>query len=516
MNFQAGINITKSKVFLIACLIFIFGVALASFLPVEIFQFSLAWFSTGIFFLILTILFWQYNKETALKPASFFLFLAVLFFSLWRYGLSLPLDTPDKIFYYNNQIVTARGFIANEPDIRDTSQKLEIKVEAISQLPGRLISGKILVTTGLYPEYKYGDRLEIECELLKPEAFRGFAYDRYLARYNIYSACYYPKIKIIAGNGGNILYAKIFSFKAKLAGLIDMGLGEPESSLARPIVFGGQRGLEQTIREDFQKVGLTHIMAVSGFNVSILAVVIMAVLLALGLNRQRAFYAAAIFLAAYIILVGLPASAMRAGLMGFLVLWALKLGRFNKITNSLVLTAAIMLLINPKILRDDVGFQLSFLAIAGLVYVYPILEALYEKTKLSKFKGVSDALLITLAAQAFTLPILAYNFSQISLISPLANLAVLWVLPILTVLILIALPLSAVLPGLAFIFFLPSLILTKYILATVKYLAKIPYGYLEINYLWRGWLVAYYFVAIFIVIKLQRSRLLKREINGKI
>jgi competence protein ComEC len=321
---------------------------------------------------------------------------------------------------------------------------------------------------------------------------------------------------MLTGSGGNIVYAKIFSFKAKLTALIDSGLGEPESSLARPIVFGGQRGLEQKIRDDFQKVGLTHIMAVSGFNVTILAVVAMAVLLALGLNRQRAFYAAVIFLAAYIILVGLPASAMRAGLMGFLVLWALKLGRLNKITNSLVLTAVIMLLFNPKILRDDVGFQLSFLAIVGLVYVYPIFEAIREKIKLPKFKGISDALLITLAAQVFTLPILAYNFSQISLISPLANLAVIWALPILTIVILIALPLGAVLPGLSFIFFLPSLILTKYILAVVKYLAIVPFSCVEINYLWRGWLAVYYFFTIFMVIKLQKSKLLKEEISGKI
>ena len=174
-----------------------------------------------------------------------------------------------------------------------------------------------------------------------------------------------------------------------------------------------------------------------------------------------------------------------------------------------------MLLINPKILRDDVGFQLSFLAIAGLVYVYPILEAIYKKIKLPKLKGLSDALLITLAAQVFTLPILAYNFSQISLIAPLANLAVLWTLPPLTVLILIALPLSALLPGLSFIFFLPSLIITKYILAAVEYMAAVPFGYVEISYAPWSWLAAYYLAVVFMVIKLQGSKLLKPEKNGK-
>lgn len=504
MFLKGGINFSKSKIFLFACLIFICGIALASFLPTKILNFNIELFTAGIFFLILTILFWQ-KEETGFSPVFLlFLFLAILFLSIWRYSISLPKDTPDKIWYYNNQNVIARGYITSEPDVRENSQKLEIEISEVKELANRKISGKILLTTNLYPEYKYGDELDFNCELKTPEEYKGFAYDRYLARYNIYSVCYYPEIKKV-GSVGNWFYKKIFSLKNKLSSLIDLGMSEPESSLARPIVFGGQQGLDQSLKQKFQRLGLTHIMAVSGFNVSILAAIVMAVLLAIGLSRQRAFYVAIIFLISYIILVGLPASAIRAGFMGFLVLWALKLGRLNKITNSLVLTAAVMLLINPKLLRDDVGFQLSFLAIAGLVYVYPIFEALWVKIKLPKLKGVSDALLITLSAQVFTLPVLAYNFSQISLIAPLSNLAVLWALPILTILILVALPLSWILSGLSFIFFLPAFILTKYILLVVGYLSLIPHAYLEVGYLNWIWAIIYYFLIIFTIVKLKNN-----------
>lgn len=494
MFFQGGDNLSKSKIFLVACLVFIAGIGLASYAPQKFFYYEIWWFSAAVFFIILTFLF--------RRLAIWFFLTAILFFAFWRYGASLPTDTLDKIWYYNNQTVITSGFIANEPDIRDTSQKLEIQVEEIDKMPGKKISGKILITTNLYPEYDYGDRLEIACELQKPEEFKGFAYDRYLGRFNIYSVCYYPKIKVI-GSGGNQFLKKVFALKKFLSGLIDAGMSEPESSLARPIVFGGSKGLEQKIRNDFQTTGLTHIMAVSGFNVSILAAVVMAVLLAAGMNRQQAFYLAAAVLGIYVILVGMPASATRAGLMGFLVLWALKLGRLNKITNSLVLAAAILLAFNPKLLRDDAGFQLSFTAITGLIYAYPILQALYEKTGLPKLKGVSDALLITLAAQVFTLPILAYNFSQISLISPLANLAVLWAVPMLTILILAALPLAALLPGLSFIFFLPSLVLAKYILFMVSLMAKIPYASFEVGELSRVWVAIYYAVAVWAVVKAQ-------------
>lgn len=505
MLFQTGADISKPKIFLISCLVFIAGIAIASFLPVEISGFAIEFFGAGMFFAVLAILFWRSCGRVCL----IFLFVSILFFSFWRYAASLPADAIDKIRHYNGQAITARGFISSEPDIRDKSQKLEITAESIAEQPRRKISGKILATTNLYPEYKYGDRLEMRCELEKPEPFQGFAYDSYLARYDIYSVCYYPELKIITGRGGNIVYSKIFSLKNKLAGLIDIGLSEPESSLARPIVFGGQKGLDQKIRDDFQKTGLTHIMAVSGFNISILSAVIMSALLGLGVKRGHSFYLAVIFLAAYIVLVGLPASAMRAGLMGFLILLALKTGRLNKITNSLVFAASIMILANPKILRYDIGFQLSFLAIAGLVFVYPIFEAVWKKIKLPRLKGASGALLITLAAQVFTAPLLASNFSGISIISPFANLAVVWVLPILTILILAALPLSFVFSGLSFIFFLPSLILTKYILKIVEYMAKIPFGYMEINYLSIGWITAYYLVVVFVVIKARKSKLLK-------
>jgi len=513
----ASINFSKSLVFLICCLVFIISIALASFLPQEFLNHRIWLFGVGIFFLILTILFWKYNKDIGLKPISlFFLLISIIFLAVWRYGVSSNLDnTADKIRYYNGQTITVVGFISNEPDIRENNQKLEIDSNGVCEQSKRniceyrKISGKILVTANLYPEYKYGDLVKMTCELKQPEEYKGFAYDRYLGRYNIYSVCYYPKNLSLTTffvnneskkiNWKIYVYSKIFILKQTVTDLINSSMSEPESSLARPIIFGGQQGLDKKIKMDFQKVGLTHIMAVSGFNVSILAIIVMTILLGIGLERKYAFYIAIIFLIAYIILVGAPGSAMRAGLMGFLALWALKLGRLNKMTNSLALTATILLAINPKLLRDDIGFQLSFLAIAGLVYIYPLLDAIWLKNKLSKLKGISDALLITLSAQIFTLPILAYNFSQISLIAPLANMAVLWTLPILTILTLIALCLSFIIPSLSFLFFLPSYVFAKYILVMVEFLAKIPYGYMEIDY--APWLlVAIYYVLVIIIL----------------
>ncbi|PJB16806.1 hypothetical protein CO116_01830, partial [Candidatus Falkowbacteria bacterium CG_4_9_14_3_um_filter_38_19] len=295
-------NLTKSKLFLICCLVFMVGIMLASFLPADLLNYKIIYFSLIITALILLVLFWQSIK---LRLVS--LIIIFLFFGLWRYSVSLPPDTPDKIWHYNGQQISFSGIITKEPDIRQDKQKLEITASFSSTLKNN-ISGRILITTNLYPAFKYGDELAITCELQAPEKFNDFAYDRYLARYDIYSVCYYPKIEKLAAGKGNWLYSKIFTLKDKLINIIDFGLGEPAVSLARPIVFGGQRGLADNIRQQFSQTGLTHIMAVSGFNTTILSAIVLGFLLAVGLDRRRAFYLSIIFLLIYIILVGAPAS----------------------------------------------------------------------------------------------------------------------------------------------------------------------------------------------------------------
>ncbi len=535
-------NLAKSKIFLVCCLAFVVSIAIASFLPVEWIENDIWWFTSMAICLVVVILFWSNKRIRLIALLGLFLFLG-----FWRYATSLPVNYLDKIWYYNGQTVTVVGAVSNEPDIRQKNQKLEVKVGAIHTSPltpplirggegaerqggVKDVSGKILVTTNLYPSYNYGEKLEITCQLQAPEQFQGFAYDRYLARYDIYSVCYYPKITLI-GRGIvrnapiDWVYAKIFKLKDKLRQIINYGLSEPEASLGRAIILGDKKGLSNTLRIQFAQAGISHIVAISGMHISILAAIVMTFLLGIGLNRKHSFILASLFLVIYIFLIGLPASAMRAGLMGFLVLWALHLGRLNKLTNSLVLAAAILLIINPKLLRDDIGFQLSFLAVLGIAYGYPILDSWFDKLKRQSkplkppdvfnkmIKVARDILIVTLAAQVLTLPIIAINFSQVSIVSPLANLLILWTLPVIMVSILVALLLSIVWSSFSFIFFLPSWLLLKYIIVITEYLVKIPYAYIEIDYLWWGWAIIYYGVIGWVIYKIRRSD--KEKAKGK-
>jgi len=497
--------VKKSKIFLICCISFIIGIVVASFVQIKFIENDLLWFVEIVVLIVLTILFWSNKKIRLIALIGLFLFLAI-----WRYSISLPQNIPNKIWYYNNQVLEITGAIGNEPDIRAQNQKLELNVEEIAiskefkqnRIP---VTGKILITAKLYPVYNYGDKLKIVCELLLPTMFNGFAYDRYLARYDIFSVCYYPKIEYLDSGNGNKIYSYIFNFKNKLRAYIDYGLIEPEASLARAIILGDKKSIPQDLRDKFSQAGISHIVAISGMHISILSAIVMGMLLGAGLARKYAFYIATIFLLTYIALIGLPASAMRAGIMGFLVLWALKLGRLNKITNSLVLSAVILLLINPKLLRDDIGFQLSFLAVLGIISFYPIFEKfsnklleILPKNKLYlKFLNpIFSIFNITTAAQIFLLPIIALNFSQVSIIAPISNLLILWVLPILMFAIIIAIILSALFPYFSLLFFAPAFFLLKYIIITTELLVEVPYSYAKVYYIWFGWIIIYYIVVI--------------------
>lgn len=488
-------SLSKSKIFLYCLIFFILGVGIASAFSSDIIKFKIYFFTASVMALVFLILWW---KNFKIRIILFFLFF--LFLGLWRLSLSLPINSPDKIWFYNGQKLEIIGQVCNEPDVRAANQKLEICAEKQS---GKPVVGKILVTVDLYPAFNYGDRLKINCELQTPEKINDFSYDRYLARYDIYSVCYYPKIIQEAEDlaWADKIYRKIFAIKQKIAGKINTGIPEPEASLANAFLLNYGKGMPNDLKLIFSHTGTSHFIAISGMHITVLSGMLMILLINFGMKRKQAFYFSTLLIIVYVLIIGLPASAMRAGLMGFLVLLALNLGRLNKMVNSIILTAAILIFINPKILRDDIGFQLSFLAVLGIGFFYPWLnnkfESWLEKTSLSYYqampiKAITNALLLTLSAQILTLPIVIYNFKIISVVSFLTNLLIVWVSDFLLVGLMVAVFLSFIFPYFTLLFFWPLTLLIKYIIFVCRFTEKIPGAYWLLDYVWAGWIVFFY------------------------
>jgi len=245
------------------------------------------------------------------------------------------------------------------------------------------------------------------------------------------------------------------------------------------------------VQDDFSKTGLTHIVAVSGYNVTIVAEYLMLLGIFLGLWRKQAFYFALAGIFLFVVLTGASASVVRAGVMGGLILWAMKNGRLANAQNSIIFSAIVMLLFNPLLLRWDVGFQLSFLATLGIVYFYPVIEKYSIKKQGVSF--FSEILFLTLSAQIFVLPIIMNDFQKLSIISPLANLLVLPIVPVTMLLGFVMIILAFVFPPLATIFSWLTFLPLKYETTIIEWMANLKFASVEIlNFSWvfvAGWYI---------------------------
>lgn len=470
-------KIPKGKAVSWICTGFVIGILLFSFvtpLPLREGVFALA--ACGLLLMIFrrasTRLAWQRVICLALGAAV----------GMCRYAASVPAIGVDHISYYNGETVELRGIVGREPIDKRDGWQLTLNVSSLARTDRQMkiketrpVHGLILVSVPPLPAYDYGDELELACRLEKPEN-KDFPYDRYLARYGIYSLCSRAKISRLAQEKGNPIFAFIVKIKKKTYSIAQAYLPEPAASLALPVVFGGGQGIDDDITDEFRRTGLTHIMAVSGFNVSLLAALLGWMLLIIGASRRSAFYLASLVIAAYVLMVGAPASAVRAGVMSIFLLLALTVGRLASLPRSVLLVAAATLLANPRLLRDDIGWQLSFLALLGLMYILPRLEKWTLAMTRGRGKSIVTALMATVAAQLATAPVILYNFGNFSLIAPLANLLVVWVVPILTIAMLLALPLAAIFPALGGFLFFPAWIMIKYIFFIVHILSGLSWA----------------------------------------
>ena len=453
---------TSSKAFFYCLLFFVLGIGLASFLFVSSFFLYL----TVVILLLLLIFIGKKGKIC---------FLAFLFFFAGIIYYQLREETIDKnhIAFLNERKIVFQGKVVKEIDER--LDKIKITFDNIV-VGNKNLDGKVLVNAPLYSNYQYGDVLEIECKIQKPNNEGDFRYGNYLARYGIYSVCYWPKIKIIEKSRQSSIYSNILKFKKKSLNFIITNFSEPQATFLSAILLGLKKQIPSDMRSWFSLSGVSHLLAVSGLHIAILIQMIAVLLTNVFLiRRQKVFFPTIFIISLFIILIGAPASAIRAGLMGLALLFASKIERPYSALNSLVLIGTLMLLINPKFLIFDIGFQLSFLAVLGICLFYKSFNKWFIKIPDYRFFPLKSYLSITLSAQILVLPLILYYFGNLSLIAPISNILILLVMPIVMLLGFAFIFTSFISLWLAQIFFWPAWLLITYIILITKLLSGIPY-----------------------------------------
>lgn len=378
-------------------------------------------------------------------------FVLLFLFGAWR-EMNVLHFTPKYFDALAGKTATIRGNITEEPIQKEKTQEIIITPFIIN---GNVLSGAntILITARKYPVYHYGDTVEIQGVLKKPENFsEGFDYENYLARQDIYYLMPYPLITLESEHKGNRFFESLLSIKSSFSEHINRAIPEPESSFMAGLNLGERRTMPQKLLDEFSVTGTTHIIALSGYNITIVADSLMKTLGFLWVPFGISFYVAVFGIILFTAVTGMSASAVRAAIMGVLVLVARKESRVYQIKNAIVCAAALMIWQNPRIVRFDISFQLSFLAALGLVFVSPRIDRFaeklkskirdrfqqkgseripfdYEKAKREKKSVVREIAVATLSAQFMVLPILVLNFGKVSLISPVANLFILPFIP---------------------------------------------------------------------------------------
>lgn len=493
---------SKSQIFLWLCLAFLIGVFIQSLANFP----WLFWLGILVLGVMLTAGFWVRYKKIVIVGFC----LMILAAGAWRFAGSAEKENSIKQFNEKGRIILLAK-IVEEPDVRSDNTKYKMAIVKY-QLNRQwfLSAGYVLLVAEKYPEYRYGDELEIIGQLKTPSSSEDFDYQKYLSKDDIYSIIYYPEIKLIASDQGNWLMGKLLAVKKRFKDSLNQILVEPQAAFLAGLLLGEKRGLSPDLMAAFSRTGTTHIIALSGYNITILAVSLISLFNFFMLRRSISFWAAVAVIISFVMMTGASASAVRAAVMGILVLIAQQAGRLYRARNALIFAGVVMVWLNPKVLTFDLGFQLSFGATLGLIYISPILQKWftpsdeerfhigYSKSFVKSTKGLIQILSSTLAAQLAVLPLLVINFGQLSLIAPLAN-----------ILILVFIPITmfwGFAAGLAGIFWLEAgkiiawiawLFLT-YEIKIIELLAKIPLAALKFKWNWWEGEI-YYLVLIYLV-----------------
>jgi len=305
----------------------------------------------------------------------------------------------------------------------------------------------IILVANRFPEFQYGDQILVSGKLDLPKNFIGnngeeFDYVSYLAKDNINFLIYKPEIEKIE-SGGNKIFASLYNLKNIFIEKISAVVPEPNSSFLAGIIFGAKQSLGQNLLDDFKKVGLIHIVVLSGYNITIIAAGVFFLTARFG-KRNLSFIVSIISIILFSLMVGLSATVTRAAIMATIAILARFLGRPADALRWLFIAAFVMLLWKPFLIFYDPSFQLSFMATLGLILFAPFVqEKIYDPVTrfLIKIKcspkiisgaekiGLREIISSTLAVQIFILPLLMKMSGQFSLISFLVNPIVLPLIP---------------------------------------------------------------------------------------
>jgi competence protein ComEC len=392
--------------------------------------------------------------------------------------------------YLGQEVATWVGVVIAEPARCGMSTCLRVAVEERiqSEQPPQPVSGKLLLTAPLYTPAVYGDRIRFNVDLKQPPASPNFSYRDYLARQGIFVQATSKTVTVISSGHANPILLCLSRAKAYAYTVVQELLPEPQGALLGGILLGIERDLPPDLVEAFRVTGTSHIVAISGMNLAVIAGAINQWARRL-LNQRRGLLLSLATVWVYVVLVGGSPPVLRAGVMSSIAMVALQEQRAIHGPTALAAAAVVLTCLDPYAFWD-LGFQLSFTATVALMLYVPLLGR-WVRTLLSRVVGdqraetfiglIWDAVIVTLAVQIATLGVTVGTSGELSLVSPLTNSLILPAQPFIMTFGSLALifgillrPLGIALGWLAWAFL-------WYTIAMVRWCATFPWAMVELG-----------------------------------
>jgi competence protein ComEC len=351
-----------------------------------------------------------------------------------RYLHSLPdLEDPAFVSHHvgQDERMVVTGVVKDFPGVRDDYTSLMVDAESIRESKSifhKNVKGSILGRVPVGEDVKYGDRVVLRGFLKIPPESEDFSYRAYLARQGVYAYMPTATVGVLGSGYGNPILRAIYALKRKGLDTVYRIWPDPEASLLSGILLGEESGIPDPVESAFQDKGTSHIIAISGFNITIVAGLLAGVFSRF-LKPPWGLCGTVMGISIYTVLVGADAAVMRAAWMGGLGLFARHIGRRQHGVHAVALASLAMGALNPHI-PWDISFQLSLAATLGLVlyaeemadWFLDISSRVISADRAQRLvRPISEYVLFTFAAQITTFPVLLYHFQRISWISFLAN-----------------------------------------------------------------------------------------------
>lgn len=398
--------------------------------------------------------------------------IVLILISIIRYLFFLPAPLPYGAFV--NKSVTFVGVVSEYPDIRLNNQRITIT-------PKNQESNLLAILPKDHYIF-YGDEVRVKGILTTPENFitntgKEFNYERYLHNQDIYFIVDKGDVEILSQHNGSWLLEKLYRIKEYFMKNIGSVISSPNSDLANGLILGARGGFDTDTKNEFISTGTIHIIALSGYNVTIVAESIMKIL-GIFFSLAVSLWIGICIVILFVLMAGASATAIRAGVMAVIALVARMTGRTYMAGRALVIAGLLMIAYDPRVITD-ISFQLSFLATIGILFVTPkvIKWVRWVPTKI----GLRDVVATTISATIMVLPLLLYSTGVFSIVSLPANVLILPLIP----LTMLASFMTGLFGFFSYTIALPfgfiAHLMLSYILGVIHFFASLPFASVTIK-----------------------------------